>query len=322
MKDIIRFKNIIEESLQKIDFPSSPKNLYEPIKYILSLEAKRIRSIALLIAHHLYNKDYTQALSAALAIEMFHNFTLIHDDIMDKAPIRRGKKTIHEKWNKNIGILSGDLLMILAYNMLSGLPKNMLSKTIIRFNEISIKVCEGQQLDMNYQKLNHINEKQYLEMIRLKTATLIGLSLELGGYLAKMNTNEIKTLYKIGELFGIGFQLSDDLLDVYGDKNFGKKIGGDILENKNTFLSVKAYELSKKDDRKNLDYWKKNNKSSKEKIKKITEIFNKLNLKKITEKKIKIFFDLAYKKLDYLKIKEFDKEELKNYLNLLFERKL
>ena len=137
-----------------------------------------------------------------------------------------------------------------------------------------------------------------------------------------MNTNEINTLYKIGELFGIGFQLSDDLLDVYGDKNFGKKIGGDILENKNTFLSVKAYELSKKDDRENLDYWKKNNKSSKEKIKKITEIFNKLNLKKITEKKIKIFFDLAYKKLDYLKIKEFDKEELKNYLNLLFERKL
>ena len=212
--------------------------------------------------------------------------------------------------------------MILAYNMLSGLPKNMLSKTIIRFNEVSIKVCEGQQLDMNYQKLNHINEKQYLEMIRLKTATLIGLSLELGGYLAKMNTNEIKTLYKIGELFGIGFQLSDDLLDVYGDKNFGKKIGGDILENKNTFLSVKAYELSKKDDRENLDYWKKNNNSSKEKIKKITEIFNKLNLKKITEKKIKIFFDLAYKKLDYLKIKEFDKEELKNYLNLLFERKI
>jgi len=317
-----KYHKEIDKKLSKIKLNNTPKELYDPIRYVLKMKSKRVRPILAILAYKLVNRNWEKIIKPCLSLELFHNFTLIHDDIMDKAPIRRGKKTIHEKWNKNIGILSGDLLMILAYNMLSGLPKNMLSKTIIRFNEISIKVCEGQQLDMNYQKLNHINEKQYLEMIRLKTATLIGLSLELGGYLAKMNTNEINTLYKIGELFGIGFQLSDDLLDVYGDKNFGKKIGGDILENKNTFLSVKAYELSKKDDRENLDYWKKNNKSSKEKIKKITEIFNKLNLKKITEKKIKIFFDLAYKKLDYLKIKEFDKEELKNYLNLLFERKL
>ena len=317
-----KYHKEIDKKLSKIKLNNTPKELYDPIRYVLKMKSKRVRPILAILAYKLVNRNWEKIIKPCLSLELFHNFTLIHDDIMDKAPIRRGKKTIHEKWNKNIGILSGDLLMILAYNMLSGLPKNMLSKTIIRFNEVSIKVCEGQQLDMNYQKLNHINEKQYLEMIRLKTATLIGLSLELGGYLAKMNTNEIKTLYKIGELFGIGFQLSDDLLDVYGDKNFGKKIGGDILENKNTFLSVKAYELSKKDDRENLDYWKKNNKSSKEKIKKITEIFNKLNLKKITEKKIKIFFDLAYKKLDYLKIKEFDKEELKNYLNLLFERKL
>ena len=317
-----KYHKEIDKKLSKIKLNNTPKELYDPIRYVLKMKSKRVRPILAILAYKLVNRNWEKIIKPCLSLELFHNFTLIHDDIMDKAPIRRGKKTIHEKWNKNIGILSGDLLMILAYNMLSGLPKNMLSKTIIRFNEISIKVCEGQQLDMNYQKLNHINEKQYLEMIRLKTATLIGLSLELGGYLAKMNTNEIKTLYKIGELFGIGFQLSDDLLDVYGDKNFGKKIGGDILENKNTFLSVKAYELSKKDDRENLDYWKKNNNSSKEKIKKITEIFNKLNLKKITEKKIKIFFDLAYKKLDYLKIKEFDKEELKNYLNLLFERKL
>ena len=317
-----KYHKEIDKKLSKIKLNNTPKELYDPIRYVLKMKSKRVRPILAILAYKLVNRNWEKIIKPCLSLELFHNFTLIHDDIMDKAPIRRGKKTIHEKWNKNIGILSGDLLMILAYNMLSGLPKNMLSKMIIRFNEVSIKVCEGQQLDMNYQKLNHINEKQYLEMIRLKTATLIGLSLELGGYLAKMNTNEIKTLYKIGELFGIGFQLSDDLLDVYGDKNFGKKIGGDILENKNTFLSVKAYELSKKDDRENLDYWKKNNNSSKEKIKKITEIFNKLNLKKITEKKIKIFFDLAYKKLDYLEIKEFDKEELKNYLNLLFERKI
>ena len=232
------------------------------------------------------------------------------------------KKTIHEKWNKNIGILSGDLLMILAYDMISDLPKNVLSKTMLKFNEISIKVCEGQQLDMNYQTRNNIDEKQYIEMIRLKTATLIGLSLQFGGLLANMNNNNLNTLYKIGELFGIGFQLRDDLLDVYGSKNFGKKIGGDILENKKTFLSVKAYELSSKKERKNLDYWKKNKKSSKEKIKKVTEIFDKLNLKELTEKKIKSFFNLAYKKLESLNVKNSNKEELTSYLSQLFERKI
>ena len=322
MKFIEDYILFVERNLANLNLPNKPVNLYEPISYFLKLGGKRIRPVLTLLSAELFGNEKESAINAAIAVELFHNFTLIHDDIMDKAPIRRGKRTIHEKWNKNIGILSGDLLMILAYNMLSDLPKNMLSKTIMRFNEVSIEVCEGQQLDMNYQKKSHINEKQYLEMIRLKTATLLGLSLELGGYLAKMNLNEVKTLYKIGELFGIGFQLSDDLLDVYGNKNFGKKIGGDILENKKTFLSVKAYELSKKEDRENLDYWKKNNNSSKEKIEKTTEIFNKLNLKKIKEKKIKLFFDLAYKKLDSLEIKKLYKEELKNYLNLLFERKI
>ena len=317
-----KYHKEIDKELSKIKLNNNPKELYDPIRYVLKMKSKRVRPILAILAYKLLNRNWKGIIKPCLSLELFHNFTLIHDDIMDKAPIRRGKRTIHEKWNKNIGILSGDLLMILAYNMLSDLPKNMLSKTIMRFNEVSIKVCEGQQLDMNYQKKSHINEKQYLEMIRLKTATLLGLSLELGGYLAKMNLNEVKTLYKIGELFGIGFQLSDDLLDVYGNKNFGKKIGGDILENKKTFLSVKAYELSKKEDRENLDYWKKNNNSSKEKIEKTTEIFNKLNLKKITEKKIKLFFDLAYKKLDSLEIKKLYKEELKNYLNLLFERKI
>ena len=317
-----KYHKEIDKKLSKIKLNNNPKELYDPIRYVLKMKSKRVRPILAILAYKLLHRNWKEIIKPCLSLELFHNFTLIHDDIMDKAPIRRGKKTIHEKWNKNIGILSGDLLMILAYNMLSDLPKNMLSKTIMRFNEVSIKVCEGQQLDMNYQKKSHINEKQYLEMIRLKTATLLGLSLELGGYLAKMNANEVKTLYKIGELFGIGFQLSDDLLDVYGNKNFGKKIGGDILENKKTFLSVKAYELSKKEDKENLDYWKKNNNSSKEKIEKTTEIFNKLNLKKITEKKIKLFFDLAYKKLDSLEIKKLYKEELKNYLNLLFERKI
>ena len=317
-----KYQKEIDNKLSKIKLSNNPKELYDPVRYMLKMKSKRVRPILAILAYKLVHPNWKKVIQSCLSLELFHNFTLIHDDIMDKAPIRRGKKTIHEKWNKNIGILSGDLLMILAYDMISDLPKNILSKTMLKFNEISIKVCEGQQLDMNYQTRKNIDEKQYIEMIRLKTATLIGLSLQFGGLLANMNNNNLNTLYKIGELFGIGFQLRDDLLDVYGSKNFGKKIGGDILENKKTFLSVKAYELSSKKERKNLDYWKKNKKSSKEKIKKITEIFDKLNLKELTEKKIKSFFNLAYKKLESLKVKNSNKEELTSYLSQLFERKI
>ena len=317
-----KYQKEIDKQLSKIKLSNNPKELYDPVRYMLKMKSKRVRPILAILAYKLVHPNWKKVIQSCLSLELFHNFTLIHDDIMDKAPIRRGKKTIHEKWNKNIGILSGDLLMILAYNMISDLPKNILSKTMLKFNEISIKVCEGQQLDMNYQTRKNIDEKQYIEMIRLKTATLIGLSLQFGGLLANMNNNNLNTLYKIGELFGIGFQLRDDLLDVYGSKNFGKKIGGDILENKKTFLSVKAYELSSKKERKNLDYWKKNKKSSKEKIKKVTEIFDKLNLKELTEKKIKSFFNLAYKKLESLNVKNSNKEELTNYLSQLFERKI
>ena len=317
-----KYQKEIDNKLSKIKLSNNPKELYDPVRYMLKMKSKRVRPILAILAYKLVHPNWKKIIQPCLCLELFHNFTLIHDDIMDKAPIRRGKKTIHEKWNKNIGILSGDLLMILAYDMISDLPKNILSKTMLKFNEISIKVCEGQQLDMNYQTRKNIDEKQYIEMIRLKTATLIGLSLQFGGLLANMNNNNLNTLYKIGELFGIGFQLRDDLLDVYGSKNFGKKIGGDILENKKTFLSVKAYELSSKKERKNLDYWKKNKKSSKEKIKKVTEIFDKLNLKELTEKKIKSFFNLAYKKLESLNVKNSNKEELTNYLSQLFERKI
>lgn len=317
-----KYQKEIDKQLSKIKLSNNPKELYDPVRYMLKMKSKRVRPILAILAYKLVHPNWKKVIQSCLSLELFHNFTLIHDDIMDKAPIRRGKKTIHEKWNKNIGILSGDLLMILAYDMISDLPKNILSKTMLKFNEISIKVCEGQQLDMNYQTRKNIDEKQYIEMIRLKTATLIGLSLQFGGLLANMNNNNLNTLYKIGELFGIGFQLRDDLLDVYGSKNFGKKIGGDILENKKTFLSVKAYELSSKKERKNLDYWKKNKKSSKEKIKKVTEIFDKLNLKELTEKKIKSFFNLAYKKLESLNVKNSNKEELTSYLSQLFERKI
>jgi len=317
-----KYHEKINEELKKIPLKQSPKELYDPIKYMLKMRSKRVRPILAILAYKLTNQDWKKIVKSCIALELFHNFTLIHDDIMDKANLRRGNKTIHEKWNKNIGILSGDLLMIFANDLLSKIPENLLPTILKRFNEIAKKVCEGQQYDMNYQKKILINEKKYIEMIRLKTATLLGFSLELGGHLSNMDNYNIKKLYEIGELFGIGFQLSDDYLDVYGGEIFGKKIGGDIIENKKTYLSIKAYEIGSDKDKKNLEFWKVNSNSPDEKIKKITEIFNLLNIKELTEKKINQFFNNAFKKLDDITLDLSKKYELKKYLKLLLDRKI
>ena len=312
----------INEELKRIHLKKKPKELYDPIKYMLQMKSKRVRPILAILAYKLINQNWKEIIKSCIALELFHNFTLIHDDIMDKANLRRGNKTIHKKWNKNIGILSGDLLMIFANDLLSKVPEKLLPTILKRFNEIAKKVCEGQQYDMNYQKEDLINEKKYIEMIRLKTATLLGFSLELGGHLSNMDPHNKKKLYEIGELFGIGFQLSDDYLDVYGEKTFGKTIGGDIIENKKTYLSIKAYEIGSDKEKQQLEFWKLNSKSSDEKIKKITEIFNLLNIKKLTEKKIQQYFNNAFKKLGDIKLDSSKKEELKKYLELLLNRKI
>ena len=322
MKNNIKdYHSKINEELKELNFNRKPEELYVPIKYILKMKSKRVRPVLSILAYKLMNEDWEKIVKPSLSLELFHNFTLIHDDVMDKAIIRRGNKTIHEKWNNNIGILSGDLLMIFANDLLSEISEKLLPKILKRFNEIAKRVCEGQQYDMSYEKENSISENKYIEMIRLKTATLLGFSLEFGGYLSNMKNSEIEKLYQFGELIGIGFQLKDDYLDVYGNEKFGKKIGGDIIANKKTYLSIKAYEIASREDQKVLDYWRSNKKKIiNEKIKRVTEIFNKLNIKKLTEQKINLFFDNAHKKLDSLNFDDYKKKELKNYLKLLLNR--
>ena len=317
----LKFHQLIDQEIKKIQLKNNPKELYEPIKYILSLNSKRVRPILTLMSFGLFNKNIEKAVKPAIAIEFFHNFTLIHDDIMDGAKIRRGEKTIHSKWNNNVGILSGDLLMIFAYKMLEAISDNKLSLILKKFNNISIKVCEGQQLDMDYENNESVKEIDYIEMIRLKTAVLLGFSLELGGITGGCDNKISDQLYKIGENMGIGFQLKDDYLDVFGNKKFGKKIGGDILNNKKTYLIIKLKERAKKDDLEKINFLFNSKGNPDKKISEITKLMVKYKIDKIAEKKIKSYFEDGIKSLRNLKINNIDPDGLINYFNYMMKRK-
>ena len=316
-----KFHEIINRAIKTIELKNNPKKLYEPIKYILNLKSKRVRPILTLMSYSLFNKDIEEAVKPAIAIEFFHNFTLIHDDIMDSAEIRRGEKTIHNKWNNNTGILSGDLLMIFAYKMLESISNNNMSLILKKFNSISIKVCEGQQFDMDYERQESVNEADYLEMIKLKTAVLLGFSLELGGIIGGCDNNISNQLYKIGENMGVGFQLKDDYLDVFGNKNFGKKIGGDILNNKNTYLIIKLKEKANKADLEEINFWLKNKNEPNKKISEITNLMVKYKIDKIAEDKIKSYFEDGIKTLKSLKEDGLNTEALINYFDYMMNRK-
>jgi len=317
----LKFHEIINRRIKTIELKSKPKKLYEPIKYILELKSKRVRPILTLMSYSLFNKNIEEAVKPAIAIEFFHNFTLIHDDIMDGAEIRRGKKTIHNKWNNNTGILSGDLLMIFAYKMLENVSDNNMSLILKKFNSISIKVCEGQQFDMDYEKQESVSEEDYLEMIKLKTAVLFGFSLELGGIIGGCDNNISNQLYKIGENMGIGFQLRDDYLDVFGNKNFGKKIGGDILNNKKTYLMIKLKEKANKVDLEKLNFWFKNKNEPNKKISEITKLMIRYKIDKIAEDKIKSYFEDGIKTLKNLKDNDLNPDVLINYFDYMMNRK-
>ncbi len=319
IKNYKKYFDEINSAINKIDLSHNPKELYEPIKYILNLKSKRVRPILSILAFKLTKTKWTNYINPLLAIELFHNFTLIHDDIMDNANIRRGEKTIHKKWDYNIGILSGDLLMIIANKMLSELPIEILPIALQKFNETAIKVCEGQQYDKNYENKNLITENEYLEMIRLKTATLIGFSVELGGIISKMNEEDIKKLYQFGEFMGIGFQLKDDYLDVFGDDKFGKKIGGDIILNKKTFLLIKLLNSANKKEKIIINNWLKKSDNPKQKVKEISDMMINKNIHTITESVINDYFNKAFKCLDDIDIE--NKDELIEFSKDLINRK-
>lgn len=245
MQQLEAYSILVEDTVNSIEFPTHPANLYDPLRYFMTLGGKRMRPILTLMGAELFGTDKKDALSAAMAVEVFHNFTLIHDDIMDEAPLRRGKETVHTKWNSNIAILSGDVLFVKAYQLLAGQDRNQLPDLLELFNKTAIEVCEGQQMDMDFETRSDVSESEYIEMIRLKTSVLLGCALELGAIVANAEQKDRKNLYDFGQYLGIAFQIQDDILDLYADpEKFGKQVGGDVISNKKTLLNLKAYELA------------------------------------------------------------------------------
>lgn len=300
---IKKYLKLIEAEIKKQKFGSEPTSLYEPIRYIMGLGGKRLRPVLALLSYSLYKRDAQNMVSYATAVEAFHNFTLLHDDIMDKAPLRRGKPTVHEKWNVNTAILSGDVMLVRVYDLFLSLEEKKLKAVLKLFNTCAAEVCEGQQWDMEFEAKSKVAEGQYIEMIRLKTAVLLGFSLELGALLANAPEGERKALKEFGINIGIGFQLKDDLLDVYADKKkFGKQVGGDIVANKKTFLLIKAKEKATGKDKVELEKWLSTKKfNSKQKVKAVTRLYDKLGIPQLTERKIKLYFKKGFAKLEKIK---------------------
>ena len=252
MFTLIEIKNIITGEINKLSFHEHPVELYEPVRYVLEVGGKRIRPVFTLLSCNLFSEKIEQAVMPAIGVEMFHNFTLLHDDIMDKATLRRNKPTVHTKWNDNVAILSGDAMMIKSYGFFFDCDQTIIKNVLTAFNKSAIQVCEGQQYDMNYEKCDFITTEEYIRMVELKTSVLIGGCMKIGAILGGAGKEDVDLMYEFGINIGLAFQLQDDLLDVYGDVNvFGKKIGGDIVSNKKTFLLVSALNLAKGEQ---LDY--------------------------------------------------------------------
>jgi geranylgeranyl diphosphate synthase type II len=284
MLDFKTAQEIIEKELGKFPLSRTPTELYDPVRYILSLGGKRIRPALTLMACSLFSDTVRQAVKPALAIEFFHNFTLLHDDLMDNSVLRRGKDTVHNKWNPNVAILSGDVMSILSYRILSEMEEESLKDILLLFNDTALKVCEGQQWDMNFEDRMDVTVAEYMNMIELKTAVLVAASLKAGAIMGGAAQSSPEFLYEFGRNLGIAFQIRDDYLDVYGDPGiFGKQIGNDILANKKTFLLVRALELSKGKLREELESWlSRKDPDPAVKVGRVTEIFTSLELDRIS----------------------------------------
>jgi geranylgeranyl diphosphate synthase type II len=319
---IRNYQDWIEREINKNTFGQQPASLYEPIRYLMRLGGKRMRPLLTFHAYSLYKENVKDVVRYAVAVEAFHNFTLMHDDIMDNAPLRRGNKTVHEKWNVNTAILSGDVMLVKVYEMFSELEPEKLKKVLKAFNACAAEVCEGQQWDMEFEKMNAVKESQYINMIRQKTAVLLGFSLELGAILADAPIEDQKALRDFGINIGIGFQLKDDLLDAYADpKKFGKQVGGDIIANKKTYLLIKALEKAKGKQKQELIALisaKKFNRQSK--VKAVKVIYDSLKIPSLSEKKVNQFFEKGFSNLESISGKTEAKAVLKKFTESLIAR--
>lgn len=313
-----QLQEIIEAAIPQIEYPTHPNNLYEPIRYIMSLGGKRIRPVMVLMATELFTTETNKALDVALAIETFHNFTLVHDDIMDNAPLRRGKITVHEKWGVNNAILSGDVMMVESNKHLSKVDILVLKPVLDTFNATAQGVCEGQQLDMEFEQRTDVSIAEYIEMIRLKTAVLLGGAMKLGAIVGGANTVDADLLYSFGENLGIAFQLQDDILDVYGNpEKFGKQVGGDIISNKKTFLHLKTLELAQSDEIESLTSVTTNQDF---KVKDVTSIYNKYQIKELATSEMNSYLEKANKSLNELAVADEKKTQFRELIQQIMER--
>jgi len=322
MYSIGELQAVIKKTFDSVSFSHQPSELYDPITYTLGLGGKRIRPLFLLTGCDLFCGNISEAEPAIIAIELFHNFTLLHDDIMDQAPLRRGKETVFRKWNTNVAILSGDTMFALAYEYISAIDKTVLPEALSVFTNTARMVCEGQQFDMNFETSDRVSIPAYLEMIRLKTAVLIGCSLKLGAILAKAPVTETEKIYSFGENIGMAFQLQDDLLDTFGDtKKFGKEIGGDISSAKKTFLLLKAYELASDKEKSELDEcFSDPSIPSHQKIERVKNVYQSLHIKEFTLSEIEKYFSKALKLFEDINVSKDRKHVLEEFTNTLFVR--
>lgn len=322
MENYDHFKKMVNEALQRLSPDKQPAGLYEPIAYILSLGGKRLRPVLTLAACDLFGGDPDRALSPAAGIEIFHNFTLLHDDIMDKAEMRRGRETVHKKWNPNIAILSGDTMFALAYRQVYSSTASQPGEILETFTTTAIEVCEGQQYDMDFELMEVVSIADYLNMIRLKTAVLLGCSLKIGALVSGAKQKQAQLIYDFGVNIGLAFQLKDDYLDAFGDlEKFGKNIGGDIAANKKTYLFLKCLELAGEEDRKKLlELYRTNLDNNEEKISEVLDIFSRYDVKQHIIKEMEKFFGKSLELMEQVKAPQEKKNRMISYAEWLYKR--
>ncbi|MCI6491976.1 MAG: polyprenyl synthetase family protein [Prevotella sp.] len=312
----------INRYIENLPLKKEPRGLYEPIEYVLSLGGKRIRPMLMMMAYELWKDDSEKILPQAVALETFHNFTLLHDDVMDHADVRRGKPTVHKKWDENTAILSGDNMLVLAFKWMQQCPADKMPAVLATFADSAIEIDEGQQLDVDFEERSDVREEEYIEMIRLKTSVLLACALKIGAILAGAPEKDVENLYKFGEAIGLSFQLQDDYLDVYGNPEvFGKAIGGDITSNKKTYMLINAFNKAEGEDRKELERWiNARSFDREEKVKAVTAIYNKLGIDKMAKAKMEQYYNDAIAFLDKVDVNEDKKRTLRDYADMMMKR--
>lgn len=318
----IEILEIVNRALAGLHYPQRPQDLYEPIRYVLSMGGKRIRPVLMLMSYNLYRDDVERIVMPAIGLETYHNFTLLHDDLMDRADVRRGFQTVHKRWNDNQAILSGDTMLVLAFQRMAQCDERLLPSVMELFATTALEIDEGQQYDIDFEKRNDVTEDEYIEMIRLKTSVLLACALKMGALLAEAPADDASALYDFGEQLGLAFQLQDDYLDVYGDfKTFGKRIGGDILCNKKTFMLINAFQRANEEQRRELEKWiTAEYFDEEEKIKAVTRLYDEIGIPQLARQKIEYYYQLAEQSLAKVDLPKERKQLLWQYAQQMMNR--